>query len=45
MLETDAEVADLKKFGTVYRNSPPTCGPANLTALPYFLWNSRGQGS
>ena len=30
---------------TLYRTAPPAEGPATLTAVPYFLWANRGEGS
>ncbi|MGB8818714.1 MAG: beta-L-arabinofuranosidase domain-containing protein [Rhizobiaceae bacterium] len=45
MLESKATSVDPQEFGTLYRNSPPLEAAAKLTALPYFLWNNRGQGS
>ena len=30
---------------TLYRNEPPVETPATLTAVPYYLWANRGQGS
>ena len=29
----------------LYRSETPAESPANLTALPYYLWNNRGPGS
>jgi uncharacterized protein len=44
-IECDAEAADPNEFGTLYRSRPPALSAARLTALPYFLWSNRGQGS
>lgn len=30
---------------TLYRTEPPSEGEATLTAVPYYLWANRGQGS
>lgn len=30
---------------TLYRTDAPAEAPATLTAVPYYLWNNRGQGS
>src|SRR6185437_5875892 len=30
---------------TLYRSEPPGEGEATLTAVPYYLWANRGQGS
>jgi hypothetical protein len=30
---------------TLYRPGAPEQAPANLTAIPYYLWSNRGQGS
>lgn len=30
---------------TLYRTTPPKDDSATLTALPYYLWANRGQGS
>ena len=30
---------------TLYRNAAPDEAPARLTAIPYYLWSNRGQGS
>jgi DUF1680 family protein len=30
---------------TLYRTRRPEEGPATLTAIPYFLWATRGKGS
>jgi DUF1680 family protein len=30
---------------TLYRTAPPAETPATLTAVPYFLWANRGEGS
>ena len=45
VLETDGWAVDLAEFGTLYRSDPPMREPVKLVALPYFLWNNRGQGS
>jgi len=36
---------DEAEFTPLYRTSPPRQAPATLTALPYYLWANRGQGS
>jgi DUF1680 family protein len=30
---------------TLYRTEPPAETPTTLTAVPYFLWANRGEGS
>jgi uncharacterized protein len=45
MIESQASAADAAEFATLYRSRPPKISAAKLTALPYFLWNNRGQGS
>lgn len=44
-LSAPAEAIDERDFVELYRTVPPKSGPATLTALPYFLWANRGQGS
>ncbi len=44
-IESEGSAVDPIEFGTLYRSRPPQVYPAKLTALPYFLWNNRGQGS
>ena len=31
--------------GALYTSAPPRAEPAELTAVPYYLWNNRGAGS
>jgi len=44
-LTAEARAVDEREFQPLYRTSPPKEGPATLTALPYYLWANRGQGS
>jgi DUF1680 family protein len=44
-LTADAIAIDESDWNTLYRTSAPKDGPAKLTALPYYLWANRGQGS
>jgi DUF1680 family protein len=30
--------------GNLYRSNPPTEEPAEMSAIPYYLWSNRGQG-
>jgi hypothetical protein len=44
-LTANAQAVDEAEFAPLYRTSPPKAAPATLTALPYYLWANRGQGS
>lgn len=44
-LQADALAIDEGEWKTLYRTKPPREGKATLTALPYYLWANRGQGS
>ena len=44
-LTAAAQAVDEAEFAPLYRTSPPREAPATLTALPYYLWANRGQGS
>ena len=44
-ISADAIAVDEKSFTELYRTAPPVEGRATMTALPYFLWANRGQGS
>lgn len=44
-LTAPARAIDEAEWNTLYRTAPPNEAPATLTALPYYLWANRGQGS
>jgi uncharacterized protein len=44
-LKADAVAIEEAEFRELYRTEPPREGQATLTALPYYLWANRGQGS
>jgi hypothetical protein len=44
-LRAEAIAVDESEFRDLYRTSPPKEGPSPLTAIPYFLWANRQQGS
>jgi hypothetical protein len=44
-LTAGGKAVDEAEFKPLYRNAPPREAPATLTALPYYLWANRGQGS
>lgn len=44
-LSADALAIDEGDWSTLYRTNPSREQPATLTALPYYLWANRGQGS
>lgn len=44
-LQADAIAIDEAEFTELYRTEPPREGRAGVTALPYYLWANRGQGS
>lgn len=44
-LTAGGRAVDEAEFKPLYRTSPPKDAPATLTALPYYLWANRGQGS
>lgn len=44
-LKSAASALDESEFTQLYRTTPPREAPATLTAIPYFLWANRQQGS
>lgn len=44
-LSAGAIAIDEGDWSTLYRTKPSKEAPATLTALPYYLWANRGQGS
>ena len=44
-LRADALTIDEADWHSLYRTQPPQEKQATLTALPYYLWANRGQGS
>ncbi len=44
-LTAGGQAVDEAEFKPLYRTTPPRQAPATLTALPYYLWANRGQGS
>ncbi|WP_108395936.1 glycoside hydrolase family 127 protein [Devosia submarina] len=44
-LKADALAINEADWTSLYRTRPPREEPATLTALPYYLWANRGQGS
>lgn len=44
-LEASARAIDERDWSTLYRTAPSHEASATLTALPYYLWANRGQGS
>lgn len=44
-LTASAKAIDEADWTTLYRTAPAAEQPATLTALPYYLWANRGQGS
>jgi hypothetical protein len=44
-LSASAKAIDEADWTTLYRTAPAAEKPATLTALPYYLWANRGQGS
>jgi uncharacterized protein len=44
-LSATATAIDDTDWTTLYRTAPAAEKPATLTALPYYLWANRGQGS
>ena len=44
-LKADALAIRESDWQTLYRSTPPVDEKATLTALPYYLWANRGQGS
>ena len=44
-LSAAARAIDEAEWSGLYRNAPPKTGDSVLTALPYYLWANRGQGS
>jgi len=45
VLTAQAAAIDERDWQTLYRTTPPQETPARLTAIPYYLWSNRGQGS
>jgi hypothetical protein len=45
VLTAQAAAIDERDWKTLYRTTPPQETPARLTAIPYYLWSNRGQGS
>ncbi|WP_193334453.1 glycoside hydrolase family 127 protein [Devosia beringensis] len=45
VLTAQAAAIDEHDWQTLYRTTPPQETPAKLTAIPYYLWSNRGQGS
>lgn len=44
-LKADATAIDESEFNQLYRTAPPKETASTLTAIPYFLWANREQGS
>ena len=44
-LNADATALDESDFPQLYRTKPPRETASTLTAIPYFLWANRTQGS
>ncbi|WP_240232254.1 glycoside hydrolase family 127 protein [Devosia lacusdianchii] len=44
-LKADALAIKEEDWQTLYRTAPPQDDAATITALPYYLWANRGQGS
>ena len=44
-LRANARAIDEGEWNALYRTTPPRDAPTTLTALPYYLWANRGQGS
>ncbi|HEV7344896.1 MAG TPA: beta-L-arabinofuranosidase domain-containing protein [Devosia sp.] len=44
-LRAQATAVDESDWNKLYRTSPPVEKPTALTAIPYYLWANRGQGS
>jgi DUF1680 family protein len=44
-LKAEATTIDESDFHQLYRAMPPRETQSTLTAVPYFLWANRGQGS
>lgn len=44
-LTASARAIDTSDWHALYRTTPSIESEATLTALPYFLWANRGQGS
>jgi DUF1680 family protein len=44
-LKADATALDESDFKQLYRTAPPRETASTLTAVPYFLWANREQGS
>ena len=44
-LTSDAIAVDEGEFTSLYRTEPPVEQASVLTAIPYYLWANRGQGS
>ena len=44
-LEAKADAISESDWSGLYRTRPPAQSPSSLTAIPYYLWANRGQGS
>ena len=44
-LSAPATAIDESDWSSLYRTAPPKEEDATLTAVPYYLWANRGQGS
>ena len=44
-LEAKASAIDEAEWSGLYRTRPPAEHQGTLTAVPYYLWSNRGQGS
>ena len=45
VVRAEAEISDVRDWGeALYRAVPPSRRPAELTAIPYYLWDNRDPG-
>jgi uncharacterized protein len=45
VIRAEAEISDVRDWGeALYRAVPPSRRPAELTAIPYYLWDNREPG-
>jgi DUF1680 family protein len=45
VIRAEAEIAEIRDWGeALYRAAPPSRRPAELTAVPYYLWDNREPG-
>ena len=45
VIRAEAEISDVRDWGeALYRAAPPSRRPAELTAVPYYLWDNREPG-